>query len=273
MKTRLTSCRRTFAVLVLLLALVMILAIAANTVYAQAQAPTIALLSPAIEEVVTSDTTTITIAAAGYTLSCPLLGKASVPGVGHWHIHLDGQLLDMECTTQHTMSLVRVAPGWHTLEVVLATDGHVELSNPGASQNIKFYYKPPLPRISIRVPAPTAEVPVGTKFRVELKVTNFSTPCEPAEPAFGQSLIPSEGHWHLYIDGLDQAHMVDMGCRSYDVLYSGGLSRGPHKLYARLVDNHHMPLPMDPLYPQIGDTYYPDGYPDIVSAPVTFVVK
>jgi hypothetical protein len=271
MKNKLARCGRAFAVLLCLLAVVMLLAFGANTAYAQG--PTISLLSPTTEEVITSNTTTITIAAVDYTLSCPLLGKSSVAGVGHWHIHLDGQLVDMECTTQHTLSLVRVAPGWHMLEVILATDSHVELTSPGASQSVKFYYKPPLPTISIRVPPPSSEIPVGAKFRVELKVTNFNTPCEPAEPAFGQSLIPGEGHWHLYIDGLDQAHMVDMGCRSYDVLDSGGLSRGPHILRGRLVDNHHMPFPMDPLYPQEGDTYYPGGYPDVVSAPVTFVVK
>jgi hypothetical protein len=238
---------------------------------AYAQAPAIALVSPTAEEVITSNTTTVTVAVAGYTLSCPLLGKFDQPGVGHWHLHLDGQLVDMECTTQHTLSLERVAPGWHTLEVILATDRHMELS--GASQTLKFYYKPPVPAVSIRVPPSSSEILVGGKFRVELTLTNFSTPCEPAEPAFGQSLIPGEGHWHLYIDGLDEGHMVDMGCASYDVLDTGGLSRGPHVLYARLVDNHHMPLPMDPLYPQAGDTYYENGYPDVVSAPVTFIVK
>lgn len=271
MGNQLTSFRGRFAVQACLVAVTTLLAFVTNAAYAQQ--PTISLLSPTAEEVIDSNTTTLTVAAFNYSLSCPMLGKSNVPGVGHWHIHLDGQLVDMECTNQHTLSLVRVAPGWHTLEVILTNDEHVELANPSAAETIKFYYKPALPTIAIRVPAPSREIPAGTKFRVELKVTNFDTPCEPAEPAFGQSLIPGEGHWHLYIDGLDQAHMVDMGCKSYDVLESAGLSRGPHVLYGRLVDNHHMPFPMDPLYPQPGDTYYPDGYPDIISSPVTFHVK
>jgi hypothetical protein len=268
------------AILGLALVLAIALGPSTGTAYATS-APTITLVAPIDGAVITSSTITVQVAVQNYTLSCPFIGKSGPMGVGHWHLHLDGVemndmltgLVDMECTTQHLLNLQAVAPGWHTLQVVLASSQHMELQNPEAFASIKFYYNPPLPAISIPVPPNGTPVSAGMKFRVQLQVTNFFT----SEDYFGKVLIPGFGHWHLYVDGynsgLAMGNMVDMGGGTTDWVDTTGLAPGPHTLWARLVDNYHMPLNMDLLYPQPGDTYYPNGYPDIVSAPVTFIVQ
>lgn len=235
----------------------------ANPVYAAPQTaagnPTITLTSPATGAVISGNSITVGVAPQNFTFSCALVGKPDVPGVGHWHLHVDGNLVDFECGTAHLLSLAALTPGAHTLTAVLSTNGHMELTNPEASVTIPFTYQPTLP--TIQVQAPTV-VDQNSQFKVHVNWTNFTT----SEDFFGKELIPGYGHWHLYIDGYktdamtEMMHMVDMGTANTDTLNTTGLTPGPHTVWARLVDNHHMPLSMD-------------GLPDIVSAPVTFVVQ
>lgn len=247
--------------------------------------PTITSLtvSPAVgpSNTIKAQSVTVTISVANFTLSGPSIGKPEQPGVGHWHLHLDGMpmamngmqysgLVDMEFATSHTLSLVGVAPGKHTLQAILTTNAHMELANPEAVKSIDFVYAPPRPGVSVKLAGRTRVFKAGSTFRVRLRVKNFTS----TEDYFGKVNVPGIGHIHLYVDGyrtgLAMAHMVDMvGALSIDTINTTGLAPGRHTVWARLVDNSHMPLNMDPLIL----ASYGMGYPDIVSAPVTFFVK
>jgi hypothetical protein len=208
-----SKCEIAMRWLVLVASLCLMLAISAS-----AQNPTIILVAPTDDEVITGNTMTVDVATENYILSCPLQGKPVFPGVGHWHLHIDGQptgmpgmlytgLSDMECATQHLTSMEGVAPGFHAVQVILAADNHTELANAEAFKQATIYYKPPLPKISVFLP-PGLRVKHGDRFTVKLNWENYTTSCD----LFGRALIPGEGHWHVYVDGLDQPHMLDMGC-------------------------------------------------------------
>jgi len=273
------------AILGLVPALAFALASFSSSVAAASPAPTITSLavSPAVgpTNIIRAQSVKVTIAVANFRLSGPSIGKPEQPGVGHWHLHLDGMpmamngmqysgLVDMEFATTHTLSLIGVAPGKHTLQAILTTNTHMELANPEAVKSIDFVYAPRRPWVSVKLAGTTRTFKAGSTFKVKLKVKNFTA----TEDYFGKVNVPGIGHLHLYVDGygtgLAMAHMVDMvGAATTDTINTTGLAPGKHTVWARLVDNAHMPLNMDPLIL----ASYGMGYPDIVSAPVTFFVK
>src|SRR5919201_5419438 len=89
------------------------------------------LLAPRPGTVVTGDTFAVKIAVRGVRLDCAWAGKANRAGIAHWHLHLDGALVDMFCGTGAARSLQNVAPGKHTLEAVLAANNHMDMMGKG----------------------------------------------------------------------------------------------------------------------------------------------
>ena len=74
----------------------------------------IAILSPKPGQVITGNTVHTDLAISHFKLDCGLAGTAPKMGVGHYHIHLDGALVNMFCGPKASVSLANVKPGKHT---------------------------------------------------------------------------------------------------------------------------------------------------------------
>src|SRR5919198_4253245 len=89
------------------------------------------LLAPTPGTVVTGDTLAVKIAVKGVRLDCAWAGKANRAGIAHWHLHLDGALVDMFCGTGAVLSMQNLAPGKHTLMAVVAANNHKDMIGQG----------------------------------------------------------------------------------------------------------------------------------------------
>src|SRR5215470_17870350 len=67
---------------------------------------------------------------------------------GHYHVLLDGALVNMFCTPAAVVSLQNVKPGMHTLTVVPALDDHAQVTH--NARSVMFDYAPaaPLPALT-----------------------------------------------------------------------------------------------------------------------------
>jgi sulfocyanin len=77
---------------------------------------------------VTGSTVPVRIAVRNLTINCAWAGKAPRAGMGHWHLLLDGGLVNMECATAAVLSMQNVAPGKHTITALLAADDHTAIN-------------------------------------------------------------------------------------------------------------------------------------------------
>ena len=181
-------------------------------------------------------------------------------GIGHYHVLLDGMLIDMECTPSTTVSLQNVAPGTHTLTALPALDNHHQVQ--GGAATLTFEYAPtdPLPDIlavepaappTITIVSPAPGTRVSGDFEVTVAVTDFIL----SDALFGKPDLAGYGHWHLNVDATDgpMMGMVTMLGMSGTETFSAsteGLEPGPHPFFAVLVGNQHMPF-MDPVMAQV----------------------
>jgi hypothetical protein len=91
---------------------------------------------------VTGSTVPVRIAVRNLTINCAWAGKAPRAGMGHWHLLLDGGLVNMECATAAVLSMQNVAPGKHTITALLAADDHTAIKGPDTSATTTLTYKP-----------------------------------------------------------------------------------------------------------------------------------
>jgi sulfocyanin len=212
------------------------------------QPSSIKILSPAPGATVTGDTVPVKIAVTDFTMDCAWAGTPPRPGVGHWHLLLDGGLVNMECGTATVLSMQNVTPGKHTITAMLAANDHSAIAGKAAAAMTTFTYKPAqaLPAItaynapgkpSITILAPDQNATVGEHFTVVLDWTNFRPSCD----LLGKPNVAGYGHWHLFIDSVNKglATLLDMGCTHSYTIFTDGLTPGTHTLYAMLADNLH----------------------------------
>jgi hypothetical protein len=217
----------------------------------------VAIVSPAAGAKVTGNSVTVQVAVSGYKDTCALAGK-HVMGMeqtttGHYHVLLDGALVNMYCTPTAVVSLQNLKPGMHTLTVVPALDDHQQVTP--SARSITFDYAPdkPLaaikgmmamgkPSITILSPKPGATVK-GT-FTVRVRIKNYRANCA----LFGKPNLDGWGHWHLNLDTatggmMGMGGMMAMSCTNTIQASTAGLMPGStHTLIALLVDNQHVPL-------------------------------
>lgn len=217
----------------------------------------VAITSPASGIKVTGNSVTLQVRVRGYTDTCDLAGK-HVTGMeatttGHYHVLLDGALINMYCTPTAMVSLQNVKPGMHTLTVVPSLDDHAQVDH--NARSITFDYAPasPLPAVtsamtmgkpSITILSPRPGATVSGEFTVRVRVTNYHLSCA----LFGKSNLDGWGHWHLNLDTatggmMGMGGMTGMSCTKTIRVSTAGLMPGStHTLIALLVDNLHIPL-------------------------------
>ncbi len=236
---------------------------------AQTVQPSATILSPKDGDVVTTNTVAVVPDFKNWKLRCDLAGTPDVAGTGHYHLELDGALVNMYCGPA-ALSLQNVKPGTHTLTVYPAKNDHSEIE--AAKAEVKFTYQPtnslpPLqpintgkPSVSILWPKNGATVS-GASFPLVMDVRNFRLSCD----MLGKPKVANTGHWHVDVNkpetammgmmkpGASQqqmmmmmmeamATMMNMGCNNTFDVPLAGVSAGKHNFYVVLVDNAHEPL-------------------------------
>ncbi len=218
---------------------------------AQDDQPTVAIASPSDGQVITDNAVAVVPQIKNWNQRCDLAGTPNVPGTGHWHLEIDGSLVNMYCGPA-VLSLENVNPGMHTLTVIPAKNDHEEID--AAKAQVKIDYEPTaaLPTVS-GLPPMKPSVTVlwprngttvsGRSFPLVFDVKNFRLSCE----LLGKQKLANTGHWHVNVDTMKgpmmgMMTMLNMGCNNtYDVPLAG-ISAGKHTFYVLLVDNQHAPL-------------------------------
>ena len=78
----------------------------------------------------------------------------------------------------------------------------------------------------------------GDYFTLTANVTNFVL----CSDCFGKGDVAGEGHWHIFLDQVNMAHMLTMAGGPSQVVSLKGVTPGRHTFYAVLVGNDHMPI-------------------------------
>jgi hypothetical protein len=165
----------------------------------------VAIMSPAAMTKVTGNSVMVQVRVTGYTDTCALAGKhvmgMEATTTGHYHVLLDGALVNMYCTPAAVVSLQNVRPGMHTLTVAPALDDHAEVTH--NARSVMFDYAPasPLPALtgmmtmgkpSITIVSPKPGATVSGTFTVTVRIKNFRASCA----LFGKPNLDGYGHWH-----------------------------------------------------------------------------
>lgn len=214
--------------------------------------PAISIVAPQDGATVTGPNIPFAVALNGLTVDCASAGKTPREGIGHWHVILDGGLVDMACGAGYLVSLRNVKPGPHTLMAVPALNNHMEIKE-GAAK-VSFTYQPgqPLPslvgfnagtpRLAIKFPKNGATVS-GETFPLIIDIENFRLSCE----LFGKPNLANSGHWHVHLDKMapgmaGMATMMAMGCSNTFEVSLRGIAPGAHTFIVILTDNLHAPI-------------------------------
>jgi hypothetical protein len=217
----------------------------------------VTIMSPMAGVKVTGNSVTVHVRVTGYKDTCALAGKhvmaMEITSTGHYHVLLDGSLINMFCTPTAAISLQNVKPGMHTLTVVPALDDHQQVTP--SARSIMFDYAPtaPLPAVtgamgmgkpSITIVSPKPGATVSGTFTVKVLIKNYHVSCA----LFGKPNLEGYGHWHLNLDtttagAMGMGGMMGMSCANTIRASTAGLIPGStHTLIALLVDNMHVPL-------------------------------
>ena len=217
----------------------------------------VSIVSPMAGMKVTGNSLTVHVRVTGYKDTCALAGKhvmgMEATATGHYHVLLDGSLINMFCTPAAVVSLQNVKPGMHTLTVVPALDDHAQVT--ANARSIMLHYSPvkPLPAVtgmmgmgkpSIAIVSPKAGATVSGTFTVRVQVKSYRLSCA----LFGKPNLEGYGHWHLNLDSatggmMGMGGMIGMSCTHVIHVSTAGLMPGStHTLIALLVDDQHVPL-------------------------------
>jgi len=214
--------------------------------------PAISILAPQDGATISGPNIPFAVEVKGLQVDCGLAGKTPQEGIGHWHVILDGGLVDMACGAGYLVSLRNVKPGPHTLIAVPALNNHMEIKEGAAKVSFPYRPKQPLPslagltagtpRLAIRFPKKGATVS-GQTFPLVLDVENFRLSCE----LFGKPKLANTGHWHVHLDKMapgmaGMATMMGMGCSNTFEVPLRGIAPGAHTFIVVLTDNLHAPI-------------------------------
>jgi hypothetical protein len=212
----------------------------------------VAVAAPKPGAVVRANDVPIDVRLSNFKVDCRFAGTPNRAGVGHYHVELDGSLINMFCTDRSRVSLQNVAPGKHTLAFVPADDQHTD--DMKAARKVSFTYRPTkaAPAIrgestgtpSIRIVSPKPGTTVHGGFDLTVAPKNFEFSCA----LYGKKDVPGYGHWHINVDSttkgmMGMATMLGMSCQRTFHVSLAGIKPGPHTFFAILEDNQHAPTP------------------------------
>ena len=90
--------------------------------------PRIGIIKPQPGASFSAESIDVQVSIEGLTVDPYAIGKAAVPGSGHWHIYLDGAFINASAVGTVTLDPLPLGP--HHLRVSLANNDHSPLSPP-----------------------------------------------------------------------------------------------------------------------------------------------
>jgi hypothetical protein len=100
----------------------------------------ISVAAPTAGATVTGNAVPLDVSITHFTVACQYAGTPNQIGVGHYHVELDGSLINMFCSPRSAISLQNGKPGIHTLTVLAAENDHTDDMN--SAQKVSFTYQP-----------------------------------------------------------------------------------------------------------------------------------
>jgi hypothetical protein len=212
----------------------------------------VSVRAPSTGAVVTGNSVPTDVDISHFRVDCRFAGTPNKMGVGHYHIELDGSLINMFCKPRAAVSMLDVKPGKHVLSFIPAENEHED--DMKATQKTSFVYKPSRPlavpkaeshgKPSIRIVAPKPGSTVHTGFDLTVAPKNFEFSCA----LYGKPNIAGYGHWHANVDStskgmMGMGTMLGMSCQRTFHVSLAGISPGPHTFFAILEDDQHAPTP------------------------------
>jgi len=92
------------------------------------EVPYIGIVTPRAGEALPADAVEVTVETGGFIIDADAIGKAAVPGRGHWHLYVDGAFVQAHAGDRVT--LTSLTPGPHHLRCSLANNDHSPLDPP-----------------------------------------------------------------------------------------------------------------------------------------------
>jgi hypothetical protein len=212
----------------------------------------LSVTSPRPGTVVRANAIPFDVRLSNFTVDCRFAGTANRTGVGHYHVELDGALINMFCRDRDRVSLQNVAPGTHKLEFIPADNQHTD--DLKAEREVSFTYRPSKAlreitaeeqgKPSIRIVSPKPGSTVRGGFDLTVAPRNFEFSCA----LYGKKNVDGYGHWHANVDSatkgmMGMATMLGMSCQRTFHVSLAGIKPGPHTFFAILEDNQHAPTP------------------------------
>jgi hypothetical protein len=212
----------------------------------------LAVVTPKAGAVVHANSVPFDVGISHFKVDCRFAGTPNRTGVGHYHVELDGALINMFCRDRDGVSLQNVAPGKHALTFIPADDEHTD--DLKAERKVSFTYRPAKalreitgeqkgkPSIRILSPKPGSTVHGGFDLTVQPK--NFEFSCA----LYGKKNVAGYGHWHANVDSttkgmMGMATMLGMSCQRTFHVSLAGIEPGAHTFFAILEDDQHAPTP------------------------------
>jgi hypothetical protein len=212
----------------------------------------VAVTSPKPGTVVRANAIPFDVRLSNFTVDCRFAGTANRKGIGHYHVELDGALINMFCRDRDRVSLQNVSAGKHTLAFIPADDQHAD--DLKAERKVSFTYRPSkAPREiageehgtpSIRIVSPKPGSTVHGGFDLTVRPKNFEFSCA----LYAKKNVDGYGHWHANVDSttkgmMGMATMLGMSCQRTFHVSLAGITPGSHTFFAILEDNQHAPTP------------------------------
>ncbi len=169
--------------------------------------PALKIIAPAAGDSVTTDDIEVQVEVTDFSLNCLTIGAPAVAGEGLIHALFDGTtiaaLTGLYCEDTFTISGEGLAPGEHTLTVVLSDNNHADIME--TAQQVTFDFQPanvqPLPEANdagvpgVELVSELDGTTVSGPFTVELTPVNFT----PSANLEGKQNVPGYGHYHVFV--------------------------------------------------------------------------
>jgi hypothetical protein len=231
----------------------------APTVLAQSK-PSLAVLSPANGETITSTDIPVSVQVSNFTLSPADVGLPDEDGEGHIHVMLDGMnmgvLFNFYTSPAFTLPGRGIKPGQHTLTFDLASNSHTDMEDTVTSVSVNYQPLTPEPLPQAASPSAAPEVAIawppngavlGPQFTLQLKPNGFA----PALELEGKPNLAGYGHYHVFVDMdmagmsggmMSMAGMIGMPGSNSVPLDLRAWPNGQHTITVEPVQNDHTPI-------------------------------
>jgi len=195
---------------------------------ASANGPSVSILNPVEGQINYRTSLDVTIGIENFILNATSMGGPNVPGEGHYHLYINGNMAGMYAAMNVT--LPGLPSGDHQLKVELVNNDHSPLDPPVMALR-NFTISDLRPSVTIDHPIDTGVI-YSDSIDIELTLSDFHL----NESAMGMTNKVGEGHLHIYIND----NMVGMfGTESFEL---SDLPSGDHVLKAVLSNNDHTSL-------------------------------